>query len=111
MTPTIAGMLGVLVGVLVGAAIAFYAFHRSFQVAGRYHVTGSVTPPAAAPREPRVANAEAKAHARMMEDAVARGAKQILEAAKEQGIPMTQAMAEKEAREMLKGVPPLGGAQ
>lgn len=96
-------------GLLCGAGVFEYAFRLST----RYQRTGHIEVPApVVDAAPMPANPEAAAHRRVLEDAVTRGADDILAIAEAAGDRITRDEAERQAREIMQslhGASPMGG--
>ena len=99
-------------GLGVGWRLAQSAHDHALAVLARLQRTGNPEAPAApdVSSELRAPNAEAAANARVMKDAIEKGADQLQAEAKAHGMPMSRKQARDDAAAMLNQ-PPLGGAQ
>lgn len=104
--PLFVFVVGVLVGMVCATVVAERAQRRTAQLLS----TGRPDPARGDIGKTVVASPEATAMRHITEDSVARGAEQLLEHARAEGLPMTVKEARASAREMLAQANPLGGA-
>jgi hypothetical protein len=103
--------LTVLACVAAGAVLTLYVMRRASALASNLVRTGSPDPlPAPDASEIRAPSAEAAAQARVLHDAIERGADQLQAVGKANGRPLSREQALKDAAAMLNA-PPLGGVQ
>ena len=105
-------LVGVFAGAVVGVVGTLVTFRYAFTLAARYLRTGTTHEPVTVEPTNKLTapSPEASANRRITEDAVKKGADQLMEAAKDAGRPMQRSQAEREARELIQMAHPLGGA-
>lgn len=105
-------LAGVFAGGVVGVVGTLVTFLYAFNLAARYLKTGSTKEPVQVEPAHKLTapSPEASANRRITEDAIKKGADQLMEAAKDAGRPMQRSQAEREARELIQMAHPLGGA-
>jgi len=105
-------MVGVvLLAVILGAVIAFTAFHRALRWMVRIGQGALPEAPPAQDRLPVSASPEAMAQANLMREAIETGARQLYQDARESGAPISMKQARADAERMLGHAPDLGGAR
>lgn len=96
-------------GLLVGYALHVHAADREFARAARFHATGRTEQPRGQVVERVTASPEAQALRHISEDAVKNGTEMLLEVAAQEGVILSRADAERQARAMIAEANPMGG--
>lgn len=103
----------VLLAFAAGVVTGFAAFQYAFKLAARYQRAGHIeTPAKPEERSSMPADPEGAAHRRVMDDAVKRGADDLMLMAEAAGERITREEAENDAREIIRathGATSLGG--
>lgn len=97
------------IGFVLGAWTVAWSATYAFRLAVRYQRTGHADAPVQAEdKNGMPASAEGAAHRRVMEDAVQKGADEIMLMAEAQGDRITRQDAETQARAFLQSMPGMG---